>query len=233
MNSVLIVDDDIDLCDVMAQCVSQEGYLPLEAYTAQSAYSIINDKISDLALIVLDIMLPDSNGLNLLAHICSKHTIPVIMVTAKDSLEDKVVGLRLGADDYLTKPFSLSELGARVNALTRRYLSSAYTALPKYKTMEFKNLKINYDLRTVICNDTEVYLTGKEFDILFLLAKNKGRVLTKKQIYESVWFDQYVYDDNSLMSIICKIRKKLEICAPANSYIDTIRGIGYRFNREV
>jgi len=233
MGSVLIVDDDIDLCHLMAKCVSQEGYLPLKAHSAQSAYSIINDKESDLALIILDIMLPDSNGLDLLAHISSKYTIPVIMVTAKDSLEDKVIGLRLGADDYLTKPFSLSELGARVNALIRRYVSSADTTVAEYKTIEFGNLKINYDLRTVLCNDTEVYLTGKEFDILYLLAKNKGRVLTKKQIYESVWSDQYVYDDNSIMSIICKIRRKLETCAPANSYIDTIRGIGYRFNRKV
>ena len=233
MTNILIIDDDIDLCNLMKHCVSNEGFSPLIANNKQEAYSILNNSSDEIYLVILDIMLPDGSGLELLSYIHNNWNFPVIMVTAKDSLEDKVIGLRLGADDYLTKPFNLKELEARINALTRRYKSSISHSDIADSTLQFSSISINPLTRTVTCNNDSINLTGREFDILYYLASNPNVVYTKKQIYEAIWNDEYIYDDGSLMAIICKIRKKLKQCSPDITYIKTIHGIGYRFNREV
>lgn len=231
MNKILIIDDDIDLCNLMKQSVLREGFTPLIAYNKSSAFSILSDSSKDICLIILDIMLPDGNGLELLSHIRNNLSCPIIMVTAKDSLEDKVIGLRLGADDYLTKPFSLKELEARIVAQTRRFLLLTSPPEKSKNILNFSALTIDIAMRSVFCNNHELSFTGREFDILYLLASTPGTVFTKKQIYEHVWNEEYLYDDNSLMALICKIRKKLEIYEPHINYIETIRGIGYRFNK--
>lgn len=232
MSSILIIDDDTDLCDLMQRCVINEGFTPLVAYNKQEAFTILNDSYSTIHLVILDIMLPDGSGLELLSYIRNNWNFPVIMVTAKDSLEDKVIGLRLGADDYLTKPFNLKELEARITALTRRYRLSSVSNDDTNAILQFSSISIDYSTRSVICNGTDIILTGREFDILYYLASSPNTVYTKKQIYEAVWQDEYIYDDGSLMAIICKIRKKLKKCNPNVSYIETIHGIGYRFNKE-
>lgn len=232
MSNILIIDDDIDLCNLMKHCVFNEGFTPVVAHTKKEAFSILNTYSNIIYLVILDIMLPDGSGLEILSHIHNNWNFPVIMVTAKDSLEDKVIGLRLGADDYLTKPFNLKELEARINALTRRYKLNISPSDSENNILQFNTLSINRATRSVLCNNTSVTLTGKEFDILLYLSSSPNTVYTKKQIYEAVWQEEYFYDDGSLMSIICKIRKKLKDCSPDINYIETIHGIGYRFNKE-
>ena len=157
--------------------------------------------------------------------------IPVLMLTAKSSEEDKVFGLRLGADDYLTKPFGINELLARVNSLIRRYTTlNPFTA--DIDSISLKDMVIDKLNRTVTVKDIPVLLTGKEFDLLLFLASNKGRVFTKKQIYSQVWEEEYAFDDSNIMSFISKLRKKIEPDPDHPFYILTVRGVGYRFNKE-
>ena len=154
------------------------------------------------------------------------------MLTAKDDEEDKVFGLRLGADDYLTKPFGINELMARVNSLIRRYTTLNPVAGSEAATMLLKDMVIDKVNRTVIVQNIPVELTGKEFDLLLVLASNKGRVFTKKQLYTQVWTEEYDFDDNNIMAFISKLRKKIEPNTEQPFYIQTVRGVGYRFNKE-
>ena len=150
----------------------------------------------------------------------------VIIVSAKDSIEDKVTGLDLGADDYLAKPFHLAELHARVKSVIRRHQTDGNTEI------EIENLTVRPDDHTVFINGEELKLNRKEFDLLSFLAANKGKVFTKKQIYTHVWEEEYAFDDSNIMSFISKLRKKIEPDPEHPFYILTVRGVGYRFNRE-
>ena len=145
---------------------------------------------------------------------------------------DKVSGLRLGADDYLTKPFSINELMARVNSLIRRYTTLNPVTEISADIIKLQGMTIDKINRVVTLNDITVDLTGKEFDLLFFLASNKGQVFTKKQIYTQVWENEYAFDDSNIMSFISKLRKKIEPDPEQPFYIQTIRGVGYRFNKE-
>ena len=211
MNKVLIIDDDKELCALMKKCIEQEKLSAVTVYNGIEGVRLIDENKDSYSLIILDVMLPDIDGFQILQKIRDTSNIPVLMLTAKSSEEDKVFGLRLGADDYLTKPFGINELLARVNSLIRRYTT------------------LN---RTVTVKDIPVLLTGKEFDLLLFLASNKGRVFTKKQIYSQVWEEEYAFDDSNIMSFISKLRKKIEPDPDHPFYILTVRGVGYRFNKE-
>ena len=164
-------------------------------------------------------MLPDIDGFQILQKIRDTSNIPVLMLTAKSSEEDKVFGLRLGADDYLTKPFGINELLARVNSLIRRYTTlNPFTA--DIDSISLKDMVIDKLNRTVTVKDIP------------FLASNKGRVFTKKQIYSQVWEEEYAFDDSNIMSFISKLRKKIEPDPDHPFYILTVRGVGYRFNKE-
>lgn len=156
------------------------------------------------------------------------------MLTARSGEEDKVSGLRMGADDNLTKPFSINELMARVNSLIRRYttLNPVSDSSTDTGCMTFQGMVIDRFNRLVFINNGQVELTGKEFDLLSFLASNKGKVFTKKQIYTHVWEEEYAFDDSNIMSFISKLRKKIEPDPEHPFYILTVRGVGYRFNRE-
>ena len=193
---------------------------------------IIDDDKELCALIILDVMMPDMDGFQVLQKIRAKNNVPVLMLTAKSGEEDKVAGLRLGADDYLTKPFSINELMARVNSLIRRYTTLNPVAGNEAATMLLKDMVIDKVNRTVTVQNLPVELTGKEFDLLVFLASNKGRVFTKKQIYTQVWAEEYAFDDSNIMSFISKLRKKVEPNPDQPFYIQTVRGVGYRFNKE-
>ena len=177
-------------------------------------------------------MLPFFNGFEVLENIRIKDHVPVLMLTAKDSEVDKVTGLRLGADDYLTKPFLMSEFVARVHSLIRRYTVFNGQS-EENSTLHFTGLEINYSLRSVFVNTEEVRLTAKEFDLLYFLASNQGRVFTKEQIYNHVWKNEYSFDDRNIMSFISKLRKKIRNEQMDLDYIQTIHRIGYRFRTEV
>ena len=231
MNKVLIIDDDKELCALMKKCIEQEKLSAVTVYNGIEGVRLIDENKDSYSLIILDVMLPDIDGFQILQKIRDTSNIPVLMLTAKSSEEDKVFGLRLGADDYLTKPFGINELLARVNSLIRRYTTlNPFTA--DIDSISLKDIVIDKLNRTVTVKDIPVLLTGKEFDLLLFLASNKGRVFTKKQIYSQVWEEEYAFDDSNIMSFISKLRKKIEPDPDHPFYILTVRGVGYRFNKE-
>lgn len=232
MNKVLIIDDDKELCSLMKKCVEQEKLTAVVAGGGIEGLHILEENKNTCSLIILDIMMPDLDGFQVLQQIRQTSNVPVLMLTAKSDEEDKVSGLRMGADDYLTKPFSINELMARVNSLIRRYTLLNPTSSAETDCMVFQGMMIDNLNRLVFMNDVQVELTGKEFDLLSFLAANKGKVFTKKQIYTHVWEEEYAFDDSNIMSFISKLRKKIEPDPEHPFYILTVRGVGYRFNME-
>ena len=234
MNKVLIIDDDRELCVLMKKCIEQENLSTMIAYGDAEGLYLIDENKDDtsLSLIILDVMMPDLDGFQVLKKIRETSNIPVLMLTAKSGEDDKVSGLRLGADDYLTKPFSINELLARVNSLIRRYTMLNPTFTEDNDCIILKGMIIDKANRTVLVHDVPVELTSTEFDLLVFLASNKGRIFTKKQIYTEVWEDEYAFDDSNIMSFISKLRKKIEPDPEHPFYILTVRGVGYRFNKE-
>ena len=232
MNKVLIIDDDKELCTLMKKCVEQENLTAVVAGGGIEGLQMLEENKNVCSLIILDIMMPDLDGFQVLQQIRQTSNVPVLMLTAKSNEEDKVSGLRMGADDYLTKPFSINELMARVNSLIRRYTLLNPTSSTETDCMVFQGMTIDNLNRLVFRNDVQVELTGKEFDLLSFLAANKGKVFTKKQIYTHVWEEEYAFDDSNIMSFISKLRKKIEPDPEHPFYILTVRGVGYRFNRE-
>ena len=232
MDTVLIIDDDKELCKLMKKCVDQENLSAVVAHGGLEGLRMLEENKDACSLIILDVMMPDLDGFQVLQKIRGKSNVPVLMLTAKSDEEDKVSGLRLGADDYLTKPFSINELMARVNSLIRRYTTLNPVVGREAATMLLKDMVIDKSSRTVTVKNMPIELTGKEFDLLLFLASNKGRVFTKKQIYTQVWAEEYAFDDSNIMSFISKLRKKIEPNPEQPFYIQTVRGVGYRFNKE-
>lgn len=229
-NRILIIDDDMELCSLVKKCVSQVNLETDMAYNGQTGLLQVMNEKDSYSLIILDVMLPNMDGFQVLSEIRKYSNVPVLMLTAKGSEPDKVTGLSLGADDYLTKPFSINELIARVQSLIRRY--TTFNQGGSVSILTFKGMVIDKEIRTVQVEDKLIDLTGKEFDLLVFLASNKGRVFTKKQIYTQVWKDDYAFDDNNIMSFISKLRKKIEPNSEQPFYILTVHGVGYRFNKE-
>jgi DNA-binding response OmpR family regulator len=229
-NRILIIDDDMELCSLIKKCVSQVNIETDMAFNGQTGLLQIMNENDSYSLIILDVMLPNMDGFQVLSEIRKYSNVPVLMLTAKASEPDKVTGLSLGADDYLTKPFSINELIARVQSLIRRY--TTFNSGDSVSMLTFKGIVIDKEIRTVHVEDKLIDLTGKEFDLLVFLASNKGRVFTKKQIYTQVWKDDYSFDDNNIMSFISKLRKKIEPNSEQPFYILTVHGVGYRFNKE-
>ncbi|MCM1234769.1 MAG: response regulator transcription factor [Ruminococcus flavefaciens] len=232
MNQVLIIDDDRELCALMKKCVEQENLIAVAANSGIEGLRLLNENSGICSLIILDIMMPGLDGFGVLQQIRQISNVPVLMLTAKSGEEDKVSGLRMGADDYLTKPFSINELMARVNSLIRRYTLLNPVSGTETDCMKFQGMTIDTYNRLVLIGNKQVELTGKEFDLLSFLASNKGKIFTKKQIYTHVWEEEYAFDDSNIMSFISKLRKKIEPDPEHPFYILTVRGVGYRFNRE-
>lgn len=216
----------------MIKCVEHESLSAIAANGGMEGLRLAKEYKASLSLVILDVMMPDLDGFQVLQKIREVSNVPVLMLTAKSDEEDKVSGLRLGADDYLTKPFSINELMARVNSLVRRYTTLNQTAGVSTDIITLQGMTIDKNNRVVTVKGTMLELTGKEFDLLFFLATNKGRVFTKKQIYTQVWDDEYAFDDSNIMSFISKLRKKIEPDPEHPVYIQTVRGVGYRFNKE-
>lgn len=229
-NNILIIDDDIELCQLLKKCLGKEG---IDADFSNNGMDGLKQASQRrYYLIVLDVMLPEMNGFDVLTNLRKTSIVPVLMLTAKDSEIDKVSGLRLGADDYLTKPFSINEFVARVESLIRRY-TTLNNSNNIDKLLCLKGIIIDAKNRTVTVDGNVVDLTGKEFDLLYFLASNKGQVFTKKQIYSHVWKDEYAFDDSNVMSYMSKLRKKIELDVDKPIYIQTVWGVGYRFSQEV
>ncbi len=230
MNRILIIDDDKELCVLIKQSVLQESIEADCCYSGKSGLLQLKEK--EYQLVILDVMMPGFDGFETLEQIRKESSLPILMFTSKNDSASKVRGLRAGADDYLTKPFDMDELIARILSLIRRYTRFN----PKdgqLQTFDFDGLSIDLNSRSIHAVNGDYELPPKEFDLLLLLAKNQGKILTKQQIYENVWGEEYVYDDSNIMAIISRLRKKIEENPGNPHYIQTVKGIGYRFNREV
>ena len=226
---IWIIDDDVDLCRLLRHHLEQEGY---DVCTCHDGVMGLHElQSAEYQLVVLDIMLPMINGYEVLERIRKKSFIPVLMLTAKDSEGDKVSGLRMGADDYLTKPFANSEFLARVSSLLRRY-TIFNTADGSPEIITVGGLSIDKARREVRKDGMLLELTAKEFDLLLHFAENPGKVFTKRQIYQAVWKDAYAYDDNNIMVHIRRLRKKIEDHPEHPKYILTIWGVGYKLGGE-
>lgn len=226
---ILVIDDDKALCELLRQCLGNEGYEVACLYSGRDAALYLKNNAVDL--VILDVMLPETDGFTVLRQVRSFSSIPVLMLSAQGEEMSKVLGLRTGADDYLTKPFGLSELAARVETLLRRCQTTVPLQEGK-KLLCFNQLQIDREKCLVTLNDEPVPLTSKEYKLLCFLAENPQRVFTKKQIYSHVWDEDFLYDDNTIMALISRLRKKLEAGADTPPFIQTVWGIGYKFNGE-
>lgn len=230
MKRILIVDDEEHILELLEYNLEQEGYEPIKADTGEKAIEILEKEEVDLVL--LDWMLPGINGIDVLKNIRSSDKInklPVILLTAKGDEISKVVGLEVGADDYLTKPFSIHELFARIKAVLRRSDSSYGKNEDKEGKLVIDNLEINPSRRTVKVNDGQVELSFKEFELLYLLAKNRGIVFTRNQLLERIWGYDYVGETRTVDVHVSNLRKKIESDESHPVFIKTVRGMGYKF----
>lgn len=230
MNKVLIIDDDKELCVLIKRSVLSEDIEADFCNTGKEGLQKLKEK--EYQLVILDVMMPGMDGFETLEEIRKENSLPILMFTSKNDSASKVRGLRAGADDYLTKPFDMDELIARIISLIRRYTRFNQTD-GMTQQLEFDGLKIDIENRSVTTENGTFELPPKEFDLLLYCAKNQGKILTKQQIYEEVWREEYFYDDSNIMAIISRLCKKLEVNPGSPKYIQTIKGIGYRFNKEV
>ena len=230
MDRVLIIDDDRELCALVQRSLVTAGVDADCCHSGQSG--LLHMEGRDYQLVILDVMMPGFDGFDTLEKIRARSCVPVLMLTAKGDGASKVRGLRAGADDYLPKPFDLEELSARVLALIRRYTCLNRGLGGGESPIRFSGLSIDPGARVVQTAGGPIELPPKEFDLLLLLARNQGRVLTKQRIYEEVWGEPYAYDDSTIMAIVSRLRKKIEPDQSHPSYIQTVRGVGYRFSRE-
>lgn len=214
MIKILIVEDEKPISDLIRMSLTDEGYDCTCAYDGQEAADMIEEHVFDL--ILLDIMLPKIAGYELIEYI-NTYDIPVIFLTAKSSAKDKVKGLKAGAEDYMTKPFEIAELLARVEVVLRRYHKTA-------QEVSFLNIKIDSEARIVTKDGVPVNLTAKEFDILLLLARNKNRALYRSQIYANVWGQADMGDSRTVDLHVQRVRKKLSL----ETRIVPVYKIGYR-----
>ncbi|MBE5981071.1 MAG: response regulator transcription factor [Paenibacillaceae bacterium] len=228
--NILVIDDDKELCSLIKQSVATEEIIADYCYSGMDGLAILEKK--EYHLIILDVMIPGLDGFQTLEKIRHKSSIPILMLTSKNDSASKIFGLRSGADDYLTKPFNMEELIARIISLIRRYTRFNVTG-DVSQPLAYKGLIIDFDNRSVTTKNGTFELPPKEFDILLFCAKNQGKILTKQQIYEEVWGEDYVYDDSNIMAVISRLRKKIEPDSGSPLYIQTVKGIGYRFNKEV
>ena len=220
-HKILLVDDDTDILEINKAFLESEGY---EVVTATSVATTMEKvQLHNFDCIVLDVMLPDGSAYELPQRIQVYSSAPIIFLTARDQVEDKIQGFQVGADDYITKPYSLPELSLRINAHIRRNLKS------EGFLMEFPPLKINIKTREVSIKDQPVHLTNREFDILRLLAETPNVIVPFSRIYSHVWGDDSPCDNHLVMVNISYLRKKMEKIAPEITFVKTEWGIGYSF----
>jgi len=223
---VLVVDDDVQILRYIRRTLELEGYQTLTATDGRAALEVMERETP--GLILLDIMLPEIDGYSVCERIREFSTVPIIMVTARDNDEEKVKGLELGADDYITKPFSIVELLARVKAVLRRSRISGAVAAPAIYTGN--GLEVNFASRSVTVEGRPVNLTPTEFNLLQELVLNKGKVLTHSHLLQKVWGYEYRDEKEYLHVFIGRLRAKLHLDSKDQRYIQTIPGVGYQFS---
>lgn len=228
--TILIADDELEIVELL-QLYLEKDYHILKATNGLEALQYVEEQTIDLA--ILDIMMPGMDGIQLLKKIRRSHHFPILFLSAKSQDHDKIIGLELGADDYISKPFNPLEIVARVNALLRRVHHFDVTPSEKEPIAEkiiLGELILDLNECMLYVSGEPVVLTSTEYKILKLMMEEPGRVFTRKRIYEAVWEDFYLYEDNSIMVHISNIRDKIERDSKKPEYIKTIRGLGYKFN---
>lgn len=228
MYTVLVCDDDKEIVEAIEIYLSQEGYRILKAYDGEQALKVLNEEKVDL--LVIDVMMPRLDGIRATLKIREKMSLPIIILSAKSEDSDKILGLNIGADDYVTKPFNPLELVARVKSQLRRYtkLGSTVGAGDLEEIYTVGGLSINDDLKEVTVDGEVVKLTPTEYDILLLLVKNQGKVFSIDQIYENIWNEEAIGADNTVAVHIRHIREKIEINPKDPRYLKVVWGVGYK-----
>ena len=223
--TILVCDDDKEIVDAIEIYLIQEGYKVEKAYDGEQALEILHNKKIDL--MVIDVMMPKLDGIRATFQVRKTSSIPIIILSAKTEDADKILGLNVGADDYVTKPFNPLELVARVKSQLRRYTTLSSTVQGE-TTYEAGGLVINDDLKKVTVDGEEVKLTPIEYNILLLLMKNKGKVFSISQIYEAIWNEEAIGADNTVAVHIRHIREKIEINPKEPRYLKVVWGVGYK-----
>lgn len=228
---ILIVDDEQAIADLVEVYLTNENYQVFKFYNGQDALNCINNEKIDLA--ILDVMLPDINGFSICQRIREKHHFPVIMLTAKEEEIDKITGLTLGADDYITKPFRPLELIARVKAQLRRFTKyNSMDPANEERLIAFSGLVLDMDTHECMLNEKKLSLTPTEFSILWVLCANRGRVVSSEELFREVWGDKYFSNSNNTVMVhIRHLREKMQDSAEHPKYIKTVWGVGYRIER--
>lgn len=225
MSKILIVEDEEALSDPLAFLLGREGFQTIVVDNGLDALPVFDREGADLVL--LDVMLPGMSGMEVCRKLREVSSVPIIMLTAKDSELDKVLGLELGADDYVTKPYSARELIARIRAVLRR--RSAETDSATESVLQGGPVRMDIDRHVVTVNGEEISMPLKEFGLLEILLRNVGRVMTRGQLIERVWGADYVGDTKTLDVHIKRLRSKIEPDSSAPQYVVTVRGLGYKF----
>jgi two-component system response regulator VanR len=229
--NILVVDDEQSIADLIEVYLKNEGFTIYKFYNGQDALRCVESEQLELA--ILDVMLPDIDGFTLCQKIREKHNFPVIMLTAKEEEIDKITGLTLGADDYITKPFRPLEVVARVKAQLRRF-TKYNSAEPKQEEhlIAFSGLVLDIDTHECTLNEKKLSLTPTEFSILWVLCSNRGRVVSSEELFHEVWGDKYFTNSNNTVMVhIRHLREKMHDSAEHPKYIKTVWGVGYKIEK--
>ena len=231
MAKILVCDDDKDIVEAIDIYLTQEGYEVLKAYDGDEAIKVL--KSNEVDLLIMDVMMPRLDGIRATLKIRENMSLPIIILSAKSEDADKILGLNIGADDYITKPFNPLELVARVKSQLRRYTQLGSTARSDNQS-EFRTggLVIRDDLKEVTVDGEKVKLTPIEYNILLLLVRNQGRVFSINQIYESIWEEEAIGADNTVAVHIRHIREKIEINPKEPRYLKVVWGVGYKIEKQ-
>ena len=230
MANILVCDDDREIVDAIEIYLSQDGYKIYKAYDGEQAIQILDKE--DIHLLIMDIMMPRLDGIRATLKIREYSSIPIIILSAKSEDTDKILGLNIGADDYICKPFNPLELVARVKSNLRRYTSLGSLTGENKAIYQVGGLVLNDDTKQVTVDDEPVKMTPTEYNILLLLMKNQGRVFSINQIYESIWNEDAIGADNTVAVHIRHIREKIEINPKEPRYLKVVWGVGYKIDKE-
>ena len=230
MANILVCDDDREIVDAIEIYLSQDGYKIYKAYDGEQAIQILDKE--DIHLLIMDIMMPRLDGIRATLKIREYSSIPIIILSAKSEDTDKILGLNIGADDYICKPFNPLELVARVKSNLRRYTSLGSLTGENKAIYQVGGLILNDDIKQVTVDDEPVKMTPIEYNILLLLMKNQGRVFSINQIYESIWNEDAIGADNTVAVHIRHIREKIEINPKEPRYLKVVWGGGYKIDKE-
>lgn len=230
MQTILVCDDDKEIVEAIEIYLQQEGYHILKAYDGEEALEILKE--NEVHLLIMDVMMPRLDGIRATLKIRENMSLPIIILSAKSEDADKILGLNIGADDYITKPFNPLELVARVKSQLRRYTQLGSTARSDNQS-EFRTggLVIRDDLKEVTVDGEKVKLTPIEYNILLLLVKNQGKVFSINQIYENIWNEEAIGADNTVAVHIRHIREKIEINPKEPRYLKVVWGVGYKVEK--